>query len=322
MKAYKKFLSTDVTVSPLILNKGFRLDLFYEAGSPNFDRYIGENVTGSYIDFTGSLTGVAPQLYKPVVYNSIKHLYYSNYQTSSYGDEINSPVLIPGEDEEGNYFVGLPHNPNYENYLQSSISFQKYFPTGSGDQIGVIAIPSDFYGEFIQPGSFLIESGSNYLVDDGEGNIISPDNGGRIVGNIFYSHGMIVLTNNYSNSTASLWDTSSYDNSYYDSYPSEPIIGYITGDVICSFSSSLVIYEHQFKCSIEENEFNFTNNKTISDNEGNYNNYINSSSFSPYITTIGLYNDNGDLLAVSKMKYPIKKSRDTDMHFVISLDMQ
>lgn len=42
--------------------------------------------------------------------------------------------------------------------------------------------------------------------------------------------------------------------------------------------------------------------------------------FSPYITTIGLYNDEFELLAVGKLAKPIQTSRTTDMTFLINID--
>ena len=42
--------------------------------------------------------------------------------------------------------------------------------------------------------------------------------------------------------------------------------------------------------------------------------------FSPYITTVGLYNDNFELLAVGKLAKPIQTSRTTDMTILINID--
>ena len=40
-----------------------------------------------------------------------------------------------------------------------------------------------------------------------------------------------------------------------------------------------------------------------------------------YITTIGLYNDANELVAVAKMGQPLPKSADTDMSMVVKLDV-
>lgn len=44
------------------------------------------------------------------------------------------------------------------------------------------------------------------------------------------------------------------------------------------------------------------------------------SAFQPYVTTIGLYNNNNDLLMVAKLSKPIALSSDTDMTFIVRYD--
>ena len=43
--------------------------------------------------------------------------------------------------------------------------------------------------------------------------------------------------------------------------------------------------------------------------------------WTPYITTIGLYNDDGQLLVVAKLAYPIKKRNDVDISFLLRFDI-
>ena len=45
-----------------------------------------------------------------------------------------------------------------------------------------------------------------------------------------------------------------------------------------------------------------------------------SGSVYPYITTIGLYNDNGEMLAVGKLASPVQKRDDVDMNFIVRWD--
>ena len=44
------------------------------------------------------------------------------------------------------------------------------------------------------------------------------------------------------------------------------------------------------------------------------------SNFKPYITTIGLYDDNANLLLVGKLAQPVRASSETDTTFVIRYD--
>ena len=56
-------------------------------------------------------------------------------------------------------------------------------------------------------------------------------------------------------------------------------------------------------------------------NNQTYRGFVSGSDFSPYITTIGLYNESGQLLAMGKLAQPIKKRNDVDMNFLIRLDL-
>jgi hypothetical protein len=233
------------------------------------------------------LTGINNTVYQRSVYDSIKQLYYTNY--------IGNPYPAP------NYDTGSYVYTQFNNYLQSSILDTRLFPTSSNSKIGVISIPSNIYGEYIKPGSFVYQSESIYVYDDGEGNILnSVDN--EKCGNIIYSHGLAVIT------------TSSFVSN---------IESFITSSTTtCSFSSSLTLFETLYKCTIRENEFSFSQNPSIiSGSEGDIYPYASSSYFEPYITTVGLYNENQDLLAIAKLSQPLPSSRTTDTNIIIKLDM-
>ena len=67
-------------------------------------------------------------------------------------------------------------------------------------------------------------------------------------------------------------------------------------------------------------EFNYTTNPSFIDNNGNV--LINSMIDNPtsYITTVGMYNDNGDLLAVAKLSQPITKDFTKEALIRVKLD--
>jgi hypothetical protein len=307
MSAYKQLLAQDIIITPFEVNKGFT---FYGAnqltGSNVYiDRFLGKNITSSIgVDSTlfnsGSdpKTGQVTSQYQRLIYNSIKELYYSNYLSSSYGSPASRAILIPGKDEEGNRLVGETYTPSFYNYLQTTLSYPHYFPTASDSTIGVLAIPSKLFGDQIQPNSFYYKTANGTYVDDGQGNITS---GSNIVGNIIYQHGMIILT------TGS----------------SDDISVFTTGsNVTCSFSSSYSLYETQYKCTIRENEFNFSQNPTLlsGSSDDTVYSFVTSSYFAPYITTVGLYDDNKNLVAVGKLAQPLPSSRTTDMTIYVNID--
>ena len=94
-----------------------------------------------------------------------------------------------------------------------------------------------------------------------------------------------------------------------------------------SFSSSYKLYETQYKATILENEFNYTlNPSTISGSfntgstAGSVYGYVTESYFSPYITTIGLYDEQQNLLAIGKLAQPLPTSPTTDTTILINID--
>ena len=298
MSAFKQLLAQDIIVTPFEVNKGFTfLESEFSDSDVQIDQY--EGVNAQWINNQGQYSGE----YRVLVYNSIKELYYSNFVSSSLGDSLATGSILPGEDETGDVLEGpLSSRGRYDNYLQTSLSQSRFFPTASNARIGVFSIPSRLYGDYIQPESFIWEDNENSVTftDDGNGNIVSES---IVVGNIIYQHGLVVLT-----------DSASLGGNIYDYTRAT--------DVTCSFSSSYTIHETQYKTTIRENEFTFSQNPTIisGSTDGTLYDYVTGSFFQPYVTTIGLYDNNQNLLAVGKLSQPYPLSRTTDTTFYINLD--
>jgi len=88
-----------------------------------------------------------------------------------------------------------------------------------------------------------------------------------------------------------------------------------------SFKNKYTVYENEIICTVGENEFNMTQNPTITtDDSGSLRDFATGSIFKPYITTVGLYNDNNELLLVGKFAQPLPMSDVTDTTFVIRYD--
>jgi hypothetical protein len=160
------------------------------------------------------------------------------------------------------------------------------------------------------------------------------------MGNITYTHGIVTLVGNeyfanwalsqsanLNTNPGSLYGSAIYGISYV--YGLAPDIQVLIFDFVnstnftCSFSSSYTIFEKQYKCTIRENEFNFTlNPSTIANGtSGSVYGYVTESYFSPYITTVGLYDEQQNLLAIGKLAQPVPGSPTTDTTILINLDM-
>lgn len=89
-----------------------------------------------------------------------------------------------------------------------------------------------------------------------------------------------------------------------------------------SYKSTVTIHELNIVTKLDSGDFNMSTNVTLTkDNNQTYRGFVSGSDFSPYITTIGLYNDSGQLLGIGKLAQPIKKRSDVDMNFLIRLDL-
>lgn len=295
MSAFKKLNRKDVFTTVYNAHKQW-----YVTGS-GVDTYqikYKTGTTGSFPSYSGSVD------YTNLInYRSLRHLYYTNFVSES----LNGSVPTG----------------SFENYLQG------YTTSGSrqlGNEVKFFSIPRDLYGVSIKKGTFrslinteyilneddyVDESVSEYILggdnvtvyDDSFGNLRTsnevltlPPN--TIVGDIIYSHGLAIFTNK---AVSDYYGTNTPSLSWQGTRP------ILTSNIICK---------------VKDYEFNFSQNPTTTTgNDGTLKANVTGSDFRPYITTIGLYNDSNELLAVGKMGRPIPKSKHTDMTFEIKIDI-
>ena len=324
MGAFKQLLASDVIVTPFEVNKAFRFAgiAALTASNVGIDRFLGQNTLGLF-STTNSTTGEVSLEYKSLIYNSVKQLYYTNYLATSSGDAVSVPYTLPGSDPSGDVLIGLASPAGrFENYLQTTLTQSREFYTGSNSTIGVISIPTKLFGEKIQPSSFSFICPSGSIYDDGEGNLINNSNG-LVCGQIFYSHGLAVITDSGSLYSAT-YGTATYGTSSYGIQNTTTFIDpFISStDITCSFSSSYTIFETQFRCTVEASDYSFTLNPSIisSSTDGTLYDFATGSYFNPYVTTVGLYNEAQDLIAVAKLAKPLPLNNVTDTNIIINID--
>ena len=225
---------------------------------------------------------------KRTLYDSIKSQFYLNPATSSILTEVGKRVSYASTDERV-----------------------------IGDTIGVIAIPQQKYGEGLKVGSVELEYGSITVTDDGNSNLI--DSASNHKGNVFYDRGLIVLTDGIVDDTT----INTFDVSY---------------------RSTMTIYENEIFLSVNESEFNVSQNPSAYDGTnkiklntiqstieptkfGGFGDYDYSSSvdptgsyLAPFITTIGLYDNELNMVAVCKLPKPIKSLPDYPLNFIVRFD--
>jgi hypothetical protein len=246
-------------------------------------------------------------------------------------DEFDPTTAITNQDGtfQGPLFESVEHTFYTSGVLSGSATYAadgdglRNFPLGSSAYI--INIPQRIFGERIRRGTFAFDTpsaGSGTIIDNARGRLIvstSAGTGSVTIGNVFYNLGIAVVNRLES---AGAGSQLIQDDGLY--FPSGS-----TGRTI--FSATQTIYEHQVIATIEPYEFNFPTNPTsfgtistgslLESGSARVADVILSGTLSPYITTIGLYNDRHQLVAVAKLPRPIKRLNSTQQSFVIRFDL-
>lgn len=194
-------------------------------------------------------------------------------------------------------------------YTLYGITSDSYYPTQS---LWVISITQDVYGSEVVPRSVRMVINGTSSFDDGLGNMYVSQSGlAYNIGNIFYDQGVIVLQATSSNATVIKSDG----------------VSIVSGSQVqLNFTSSVYLIEHLVNAKIESNEFTLSPyNPSVlkAPYTGSTVNVIESmmsQSIKPHITSIGLYNDENDLIAVAKLSNPVKRTFDTTQTFIIKFD--
>lgn len=292
-----------------------------------------------------------------LIYKSIEHLYYTDFDqgilttTSSYENYLQSSYEVSGSRylNDRVAIFSLPkemYGTHIEPYSISILpdlsngnndgtgSFDNYIDNNYTTDLGVDSVltednqyieNTDFLFGSDNPncvllnqdyisdeGDYVDESQSEYLdhtneskncneiIDDGEGRLYFKYSSPRsYVGNVIYTHGQLIITDE---------TVAMYYNSYFNA--------------LLKWKSNVPIFTHNYHCRVKSNELNYSQNKTtLQTVDGAVLPFVTGSNFNPYFTSVGLYNDSNELIAVAKVGRPTPKSTETDMAIVLKLDM-
>ena len=151
-------------------------------------------------------------------------------------------------------------------------------------------------------------------------NISESINASPYIGNIFYQSGFATITHPKYHTIVRRGNigTMGIEEGFTVSE------GFTSGINTLQFQGTHLIYENEYKCTVQEHEFNSTLNssvrKNLSSNPYELEDFTTGSFFKPYVTTIGLYNEAHELLLIGKLGQPIRMSDETDTTFVVRWD--
>jgi hypothetical protein len=286
------------------------------------------------------------------VYNGIWNATGSEVQFSIQYGHINGSGSAPINPNIQGYSPSRVVYGQYRNLVYGTETQNFSFDNGqnTAEQIYVINISRARYKQAIQPGSlnFALRSGSSiiYLTDDsnttsltrfiGENRIfyiISGSNGnaytsnaatGPYYGMMLPDLGVIILDASGS-LTPYIQATNLSSSSVVDNHLKlHASIGSGSGVGFTNYGFNLqsqeTVSSRYFFTRIKNGEFNYTTNPSIIDANGNllYTTLIDNPQ--TFITTVGMYNDNNELLAVAKLSKPLVKDFTKEALIRIKLD--
>jgi len=361
MSAYKKLKSQDSFVTTYVAKKNWYLSgsiidlasfgiqaLYALSGS---EEVAELSVGKSNFDYGPSNSNISNQgtFNSALVYKSLEQLYYRDYNLAN-GSILDSNYQVSAlsgssvSTDVGDDITDYPKRKLYDHYETTTDTPNGTIsPSGSrylSSSAMVYSLPRDIIGTHIEPGSFKMipanngsviselgglyveadymlngyiadqintSSAAGYLggleaiVDDGQGNLKLINSLQHInIGNIIYSHGIVVLTNT---------DVAEY---FYESASLD----------VLSYKSNQPIYTYNYHLKVSDYEFNHTlNPSALTGSDNSLKNNVSGSSFQPYITSVGFYNDVNELIAVGKLGQPLVKPAETELTVQVKLDI-
>jgi hypothetical protein len=292
----KAIPKSDIVVRPF---KVYREWSFDQEDKNEVD--IKWGLSGSF----GSFDAEIPTELRYVLYRSVEAQFYKNAATASIITEVGRRKSYAS---------------TYERNLE--------------EQFALFSIPQKYYGEGIKPGSLTLTTGSVTYTDDGFSNLI--DSASNVKGNIFYDRGFVIATKDIQ-SGSSFTDYSLQYRSTRTIYENEIFISVLESEFNVSTNPTALVGETYDTESVNYTYKNYDGSNgvtTINYYNLNYarinplfweydfsaSNDPTGSYLAPYITTIGLYDDEMNMVAVAKLPQPIKSLPDYPLNFIIRFD--
>ena len=343
----------NVLISSFQVNKTFKFT-DTDSGSGFFSVPLVKGSDSNLYNFSStadSSTFSGSTYYHVPTYHEINNLYYKDINTMrGYID------YIRGVPTSSNGVINYTSNKVLDD---TTLKLKRPYTRQLKDTATLISVPQKFYGEYIQPGSVTVTDDSTdstfVLKDDSRGNLYDvaysssyasrvPDSkySGSLVGNVFYNDGVIVITETGSYSSVA---TSNGTDGFTLKFNSSQTI--YEREYVCvvgenefqhttnkslkvgrsgSFTMGSFITSSLRGTRFDGFPYNLVGYSTSSINTDGYEigteliGEATHSDFATYVTEIGLYNDNNELLAIGKLAKPIKNEKEMALTFVVRFD--
>jgi len=276
---------------------------------------VGYDVSGSIYEFDqdGDILGGG---------NKIDSAMFFNFSRLLTKDEIKKGSFSMTFHTGGNF--NAPEDSLVISDSGSTTSFKVNSPAG---EYGILYAESmggttagDFESDSNPLGLVYYQAGVAVITSSVFGGILTYDPGedDEISANYFVTANGVTIDGTTVNHDNEVWD--SIDNAFVSSSISGTCNGIRNRLVNVSFNNTTELHSTVYFCRINHNEFNYSANPT----------YLTASKLRvknettdqpvAYITSVGLYSQNNELLAMAKLSEPLKKTPDNEITLRVRLD--
>jgi len=266
--------------------------------------YGHKNGSGS-LDFTNDIGAYG---------NSPSKNIYNQYRQLVFGDEA-SNFSFNGYTPDDIYVININRARYKHNLKPATLDFKL---TGTG---GSLELTDD---SITQTGSSTItNAGRQFNIVSGSSGVMLGSNLTQVTDSgsygFFYPDAGFIILNPAAldHTITSLAPTTTANN---DSLNHQKLYNHLKTGASFIVDSEEKVSSQFYFARAKNNQFNYTTNPSFVDNNGNVN--IDSFIDNPttYITTVGLYNNNNDLVAVAKLSQPVTKDFTKEALIRVKLD--
>jgi hypothetical protein len=312
-------ISSEAVVRGLWITDAYTLSTFFTASGYTeyyLDVYqTGSAITGSEVQFDiqyGNLngSGSAP-INSAVVGSSPSRIIYGQYRNLVYGTETTNFSFDGGTTTANDIYVINISRARYKQSLQPG---SLNLTLGSGSN-GTIKLTDDSNTTSLT--RFIGENRIYYIISGSNGNAYTSSAATTpYYGIMLPDLGCIIL--DAAGALSRYIQTPSQATTRVDNQLK--LYNSLVSGSSFQLQSNEVISSRYFFTRVKNSEFNYTTNPSIIDASGNllFTTLINNPQ--TYITTVGMYNDNNELLAVAKLSKPLTKDFTKEALIRIKLD--
>lgn len=299
MEIFKTFLDSDIIEKSVTIKNVVGYDIGSPKSATAIDAVIDDQITTEPAEIfnlnkTGSLSST---------YNSVKWIFYQKSGLTNIesivGETSSSSVSAANVK-----VITVPRETLKQRISPSSVTASISFAPSSGIWYVKDEPVVSTTGDALFQGKLKVSTDANFATTASSTSI----------GDVFYNYGVMVFRGSIIGNASLSSSLSSY-NMYFSTNPSTTAIEVTS----LSFRRQQQKTKQIFFCRALNGEFNYSNNPSYREDDGSVNQDILDLGNMVFPTTVGVYDNNNNLLAVAKVNPVAKKTNEDELIFKLAI---